>query len=78
MFYVYILKQHAKNHYYVGYTNNLARRIKEHNNNLTQSTRSRKWSLICFIAFLKQGSAERFEKYLKSGSGRAFSKRHLS
>jgi predicted GIY-YIG superfamily endonuclease len=50
----------------------------EHNSG--KSTHTRKytpWHLIFYAAFPEQMAAERFEIYLKSGSGRAFAKRHL-
>jgi predicted GIY-YIG superfamily endonuclease len=37
----------------------------------------RPWSLVVVIEFPTEPQAARFEKYLKSGSGRAFAKRHL-
>ncbi len=35
------------------------------------------WELACYFAFSDHGKADKFETYLKSGSGRAFAKRHL-
>lgn len=37
---VYILKSNVKDWYYIGHTNNLTRRIQEHNNKQTKSTRA--------------------------------------
>jgi predicted GIY-YIG superfamily endonuclease len=37
----------------------------------------RPWELVACIEFSKESSAVAFEKYLKSGSGRAFAKRHF-
>jgi hypothetical protein len=37
----------------------------------------RPWSLVVSLEFASERAARRFEKYLKSGSGRAFSKRHF-
>jgi hypothetical protein len=37
----------------------------------------RPWDLVATIEFANEASAVHFEKYLKSGSGRAFAKRHL-
>jgi putative endonuclease len=35
------------------------------------------WQLIVTIAFTEKNKALKFERYLKSGSGRAFAKRHF-
>jgi hypothetical protein len=35
------------------------------------------WELVTTIEFTTEASAVAFEKYLKSGSGRAFAKRHF-
>jgi hypothetical protein len=35
------------------------------------------WKLECYFAFGCETLARDFEKYLKSGSGRAFAKRHF-
>jgi len=77
MYYVYVLKQKDPVHYYVGYTSNLLKRLKQHQENLTISTRSRQWQLVYYFACRHQLIAIKFEKYLKSGSGRAFINRHL-
>lgn len=70
--YVYIVKCSTGNHY-TGCTNNLERRLNEHNSRKVKSTRDRiPVTLITYIAFDNIYSAYKFEKYLKSGSGRAF------
>lgn len=74
MFYVYNLKQINSDHYYVGYSTDLRRRLNQHSSNLTISTRSRKWLLNSYFAFSNRKIAEDFKRYLKSGSGRVFSK----
>ncbi|MBI4225093.1 MAG: GIY-YIG nuclease family protein [Candidatus Sungbacteria bacterium] len=42
MFYVYILQSLKDKNLYIGRTNNLARRIKEHNSGKVASTKSRR------------------------------------
>ena len=75
--FVYILK--CKNgSIYTGCTNNLEERIKKHNSGKVISTSNLyPVELITYVAFRDKYKAYNFEKYLKRGSGRAFSKRHL-
>ncbi len=77
MYYVYVLKQKDSVHYYVGYTSNLLKRLKQHQENLTISTRSRQWQLVYYFACHNQLVAMKFERYLKTGSGRAFTIKHF-
>ena len=76
---VYILRSDADPaHHYVGITNDVPARLEWHNHGPSGHTTSyRPWSLVVSIEFPTQESALRFEKYLKSGSGRAFTKRHF-
>jgi len=49
-----------------------------HNSGATgHTTEHRLWSLLVVLEFSTEQSARRFERYLKSGSGRAFAKRYL-
>ena len=77
--FVYILKSLvSESRFYTGLTDDVERRLAEHNDGQTFSTKDDKpWKVVCSIWFENQDTAERFEKYLKTGSGRAFSKRHL-
>ncbi|HCJ66301.1 MAG TPA: excinuclease ABC subunit C [Elusimicrobia bacterium] len=81
MYYVYILKSLSnKKKLYIGYTENLKRRLTEHNSTLNKynySSRHKPWELICYLAFKTKDTAEDFERYLKEGSGFAFMKKHL-
>lgn len=79
MFYVYILNS-LKNsdRMYVGITHDLENRLKEHNTGESIHTdKYAPWKLMTYIAFDDKEKAVAFERYLKSGSGRSFSKRHL-
>jgi len=79
MFYVYILRS-LKNteKFYVGYTTNLKERLVDHNGGeSTYSSKYKPWALETYIAFKEKDKATAFEKYLKSGSGRSFSKKHF-
>jgi putative endonuclease len=77
--YVYLIESlsNPKKHY-VGITKNLKTRLKKHNAGTTLYTAKFKpWKLKTAIWFADIGKAEKFERYLKTGSGYAFAKRHL-
>jgi len=76
---VYILRSEADpSRHYVGITNDLCERLEWHNDGPCGHTvRHRPWSLVVSMEFPTEKAALRFEKYLKSGSGRAFIKRHF-
>jgi putative endonuclease len=76
---VYILRSDADPaRHYVGITSNVRERIAWHNDGPCGHTvLGRPWSLVVSIEFPSELEAVRFEKYLKSGSGRAFAKRHF-
>ncbi len=78
MFYVYILQSINNNNFYVGYTKDLKRRIKEHNQGLNKSTKLYlPWKLIYYEACLDKDDAKRREHYLKTTQGRRLLKRRL-
>jgi len=79
MYFVYVLRseKYPKQHYY-GFTTNVTLRLESHNAGQVPSTvRLRPWKLLAYTAFPDKGMALRFEAYLKSGSGRAFAKKHF-
>jgi len=77
MYYIYSLK--CKNGYYIGCTNDLKDRIYRHQNGYVPATAKRlPIELEFYFAIRNKYKAFEFEKYLKSGSGRAFAKRHLA
>ncbi len=79
MYFVYILTSKKDGSRYIGVTNNLKARLIQHNQGHTQYTNSKKpFYLSWYCIFSNKISAYRFEKYLKSGSGRAFINKHLS
>ena len=66
MYYVYILKSIKDRKLYIGYTNNLQRRIKEHNSKLNTSTKSRTpFKLVYYEAYHNQQDATKRESNLK-------------
>lgn len=71
MFYVYYLKSEKFDEYYVGFTNNLKKRLEEHNKGLNFSTTKYKpWKIIYYEACINQKDATRRERYLKTSQGR--------
>ena len=76
MHYVYNLK--CKDGFYTGCTNDLIGRFERHKNGHVLATKERRpIELVNYIAFQDKYKAFEFEKYLKSGSGRAFIKKHF-
>lgn len=77
--FVYFLRSESDpSCHYVGVTSDIARRLEWHNFGPDGQTRKhRPWKVIFVIEFAKEATALRFERYLKSGSGRAFAKRHF-
>ncbi|MCC7240299.1 MAG: GIY-YIG nuclease family protein [Acidobacteria bacterium] len=64
--------------HYVGLTSDVQRRLIWHNTGPSGVTvHHRPWSLVVAIEFTDVTAARRFERYLKTGSGRAFAKRHV-
>lgn len=77
MWTVYILKCNDGT-YYTGCTSNLENRLVRHRTKQVNYTKSRlPVEVIVTISFPDKYKAYTFEKYLKSGSGRAFAKRHF-
>jgi len=79
MHYVYILQSETfPDKFYTGQTDDLKNRLKIHNAGLSVATkRYIPWKIVSYHAFADTQTALKFEKYLKSGSGQAFSKRHF-
>ena len=77
---VYVLRSAAKpERHYVGLTANLQKRIAWHNAGQNVHTaRDRPWTVVVSLEFAREKTAMQFERYLKSGSGRAFAKRHFA
>jgi len=77
--FVYILESIAvPGRHYVGLTSDVPERVKAHNAGKSGHTvRDRPWRLLASVEFTNPDSAARFERYLKSGSGRPFAKRHV-
>jgi putative endonuclease len=78
MFYSYVLKSLKNGRYYTGSTNDLERRIKEHNSGQTKYTsQSGPFELIYKESYNTKLEAIKREKFLKTGKGREFLKEKL-
>jgi len=78
MYYVYILRC-CDSGYYVGCTDNLKSRFEKHSRGYVSATKYRlPVTIEMYFCFRDKYLAFNFEKYLKSGSGRAFTKKHFN
>ncbi|MBN9342951.1 MAG: excinuclease ABC subunit C [Caedibacter sp. 38-128] len=79
MYFVYSIQSEIfPERYYVGMTTDVIQRLNEHNTGKSIHTNKFKpWKLLTYVAFSDKGKAGKFETYLKTGSGRAFCKRHF-
>ena len=79
MKYVYILQsEQDSEHFYTGITDDLVARVSKHNSGeVTHTAKFRPWRIKTYLAFSDEARAFAFERYLKSGSGRAFAKKHF-
>ena len=78
MYYVYLLKSEKDGKFYTGSTDDLKRRMTEHEAGYVKSTVRRKpFKLIYYEACLNEGDARRREKYLKSGAGKKYLRNRL-
>lgn len=79
MIYVYILQSvDDPGRYYVGITEDLRARLRRHNaGQVRHTSKYTPWTIKTYVAFANKNQAIAFEKYLKSPSGRAFSKKRL-
>jgi putative endonuclease len=79
MTYVYLIESvHDRSQHYVGSTDDLKARLADHNGGRSPHTaKFRPWHLVSYHAFADGKKAREFERYLKSGSGRAFANRRF-
>ena len=78
-YYVYVLISDTdQSIHYMGVTRDLSDRLREHNAGKCPHTAKYKpWKIETAIAFNSEAKARAFEKYLKTGSGREFARRHF-
>jgi len=75
MFYVYVLFSEQHNRYYIGFTTDIDKRLKEHNCGKTKSTKGFvPWIVIYNEQYCCKEEARAREKYLKSAAGRRWRK----
>ena len=78
MYYVYTLDSLIRNYIYVGITNNIERRINEHQTGRNKTTKPyRPFRLTLIEEFKSRPEARQREKYLKSGTGKEYLKQLL-
>lgn len=78
MYKVYILESLKDGSKYVGVTENVSKRLIEHNSGSAKYSNSKRpYKLVWYCVFKNKTKALQFEKYLKQGSGFAFARKHL-
>ena len=78
MHYVYTLLSEKDGHFYTGSTNDLKRRLEEHNNGRVASTKNRRpVKLIYYEACIDEEDSRQRERYLKTGMGKKYLKNRL-
>ena len=79
MFTVYVLKSQSSGKLYIGQTQDLERRIFEHQNGIARYTRNHgPWEVLFTEEYSTRVEAMRRETFLKSGKGREFIKAKLN
>ncbi len=78
-YYVYILQSAMQDsQFHIGLTDDLKTRLRKHNaGEVPHTAKFKPWHIKTAIAFTDRKRASDFEKYLKSSSGRAFTKKRL-
>jgi putative endonuclease len=75
MFYVYAIKSISRKYIYVGITNDLERRLKEHNGKQNRSTKAYVPFILIYSEIIETRiDSRKREIYLKSGIGKEFLK----
>jgi len=79
MWYAYILESLKSRRLYVGSTDDLKRRFKEHNDGRggKYTSKQGKFKLIFYEAYLNKKDAQKAEKFFKTGYGREILKDKL-
>jgi len=78
MYYVYCLENVAKQYLYIGSTNELKRRLDEHNQGKCQATKPyTPLVLTAYVSVNTEEKARKLEAYFKTGSGKAILKKRI-
>ena len=78
MFSVYVLVSESRNRYYTGCTDDIIRRLAEHNNGKSKATRGyRPWRVVYSESFSSLSDARRREREIKSWKSREYMERKL-
>lgn len=78
MYYVYILQSKKDKSYYKGVTEDLKKRVYDHNHGSNKYSSTKiPFELVWYCAFKEKSKALDFEKYIKHGSGFAFINKHI-
>ena len=79
MYYVYVIRSQKDKHFYVGFTSNLEKRLKIHNDGLVESTKPRRpFDMVYYEACLNKQDAIHRERYLKSTYGKRYLRNRIS
>ncbi len=79
MYYVYVIKSLKDSLFYVGYTENLKKRINEHNLGKVTSTKNRRpFELVYYEASRNQLDALKRERYLKTTYGKRYIRNRIN
>ena len=77
-FFVYVLESLSDKSWYIGFTNDISKRLEEHNNGQSYYTkRKMPWKILYYEVSYEKNDAIAREKYLKSGMGRRYLKNRL-
>jgi len=79
MFYVYLLECQKDKSWYIGYSEDLKKRIRDHQsgNGCRTTSMKKDWGLIYYESYHNKADALGRERFLKGGSGRIYLKKQL-
>lgn len=74
-YYVYVLSSTKRNYHYIGITDDIERRVSQHNKGYNKTTKPYyPYKIIIKESYDDRGAARKREKWLKSGVGRDYIK----
>lgn len=78
MYYTYLLRSEKNSQWYTGSTNDLRKRLEEHNKGKSRYTKNNgPYKIIYYEACVDEKDARSREKYLKSGMGKRYLKNRI-